>query len=95
MKITYFEGASGEEKAFLLRAERGLRESRVPRLQKVRIRRHLKNPDFVREAMTQVAEQEYWSGEETEEERLRAIDWDSIDWEAILNIVLMIMKMFL
>ena len=95
MRITYFEGATGEEKAFLLRAERGLRDSRVPRLQKVRIRRHLKNPEFVRQTMQKVAEQEYWNGEETEEERLRAIDWDSIDWEAILNIVLMIMKMFL
>ena len=94
-KITYFTGASGEEKAFLLRAEKGLREANLPRLQKVRIRRNLKSPEFVRETMQKVAEQEYWNGEETDEEKARSVDWDSIDWEAILNIVLMIMKMFM
>lgn len=94
-KITYFSGATGDEKAFLLRAENGLRDSKLPRLQKARIRRKLKQPKFVRETMKQVAEQEYWNGTETEEEKARSIDWDSIDWEAILSIVLMIMKMFI
>ena len=55
----------------------------------------MKRPEVVRQAMAEVAEQEYWNEDTTEEEKLRSIDWDSIDWEAILNIVLMIMKMFI
>ena len=95
MKITYFEGSNANERAFMLRVEQGLQSSRLPRLRKIRIRRAMKRPEVVRQAMAEVAEQEYWNESTTEDEKLRSIDWDSIDWEAILNIVLMIMKMFI
>lgn len=85
----YFAGATADDKAFIDAARESVERSDLNRFQKWRIQRRLSKPAFVAMAKKEIAADVYWD----DPEQMKAIDWSQIDWEKILSIILMIIKL--
>ena len=90
----YFKGASLDDKHFVDAVRRSLRESDLRPAQKWRIERRLNRPAFVRKLKEEVRADWIWSQDDPEEAQARGIDWSEIDWQAIISVALMLLKLF-
>lgn len=85
----YFAGATADDKAFIDAARASVEKSDLNRFQKWRINRRLSKPSFVKLVKEEIAADVYWDDPGS----AKAIDWSQIDWEKILSIIMMIIKL--
>jgi len=92
LKGEYFAGATEEDKAFIDAARKAVDKSDISRLKKFRIKRRLNKPRFVEFAKSEIKADLYWDDPEAFENG--AIDWENVDWEKLLNLILSIIQIF-
>lgn len=94
--VSFYEGekmTSGtENKAFVEAAKKAVDKSDLSRLKKFRIKRRLEKPRFVELIKKEIEADLYWDDPEAFENR--AIDWENVDWQQLLNLILSIIQMF-
>lgn len=88
----YFSGATKDDKAFIDAVRSSLEESDLSRFQKWRIERRLNKPKFVAMLKKEVRAEVFWGTPDGEVPV--AIDWSEIDWQAIISVALMLIKLF-
>ena len=82
---------SGNQKLFYDAVMKKIAEDNsIGRLRKFALRRRMMKPLFVRMAMDEYAADIHWE----DPEQPREIDWSNIDWQQLLNILLVLLKLF-
>ncbi len=94
VEVIYFAGATEDDKAFIdgVRAEADRRGIRG--FKRWRLERRLKQPAFVARVKSEVMQEVYWNNPVPFDEGLAQIDWSSIDWEALFEIVMQLINLF-
>ena len=88
----YFRGATPNEKLFIDGARQAIQSSdKLTRIQKFILKRRLNRPRFVRLAMGEYKAELFWNDPD---KAVGEIDWSNIDWEKLLNILLILIKLF-
>ena len=83
---------TGNEKLFYDSVMKSITEDKsIGRLRKFALRRRMMKPRFVRMAMEEYQADQMWDDPEDP----REIDWSAIDWEQLLNILLVLLKLFM
>ena len=90
----YFNGATEDDKAFIDAVREGLEKSDLNRFQKWRIERRLNKPAFVEMLKSEVRAEVIWNSTDPEAMQNVKLDWSDIDWEAIISVALMLIKLF-
>jgi hypothetical protein len=89
----YFAGATEDDKAFIKAAREAVKKSNLNRLQKWRIERRLNNKRFVKTLKAEVTAEVIWQSDDPEAMLARGIDWSDVDWQAIVTVALMLIKL--
>ncbi len=91
-KEKYYAGATEEDKEFIEAARKAVDKSDLSRLKKFRIKRRLNKPRFVELAKSEIKADLYWDDPEAFQNG--AIDWENVDWEKLLSLILSIIQIF-
>lgn len=82
---------TGNQKLFYDSVMESIAEDKsISRLRKFVLRRRMMRPRFVQLAMEEYQADLQWE----DPDQPVAIDWESIDWEKLLNILLVLLKLF-
>ena len=88
----YFRGATDDEKLFIDGARNAIESSdKLNRIQKFILKRRLSRPRFVKLAMREYKAELFWNDPD---KAVGAIDWSNIDWAKMLDILLILIKLF-
>jgi hypothetical protein len=88
----YFRGANISEKSFIDGARKAIDSSdNLTKVQKFRLKRKLHRPRFVRMAMDQY-KQDVFGNDPSKS--VSDIDWNNVDWDKLLSLLLTLLKMF-
>jgi len=79
-------------KAFVKAAREAVDASDLRRLQKFIIKRRLNSPRFVEFVKSEYIAEQYWENPETF--NASAIDWNNVDWEKLIDLILTLIKIF-
>ena len=88
----YFRGATPDEKLFISGARKAIESSDdLNRIQKFILKRRLSRPRFVKLAMREYKAELFWNDPD---KAVGSIDWSNIDWAKMLDILLILIKLF-
>ena len=88
----YFRNATDDEKLFIDGARKAIESSdNLNRIQKFILKRRLSRPRFVKLAMREYKAELFWNDPD---KAVGAIDWSNIDWSKMLDILLILIKLF-
>lgn len=90
--LRYFVGATDSDKQFIDAAIAAVDKSDLTRIQKWRVKRRLHKKRFVEEAKKEVRAELFWNDPEAMQNA--EIDWSTVDWKAIVTVVLTLIKIF-
>jgi len=101
VESSYFAGATAADKAFVDSALKAIDKSALRPGQKRRAKRLMKKRHFAKRIQSRYMEEMYWDDPSTFHEvegktvPRQAIDWGSVDWAAIITIILELLSKFL